>query len=194
MSPSLALLRIPSALSPVDGSRAEEARRRPAVPAAVDALRQQLRSLRDLVAGLAGEVYEATPSPASGSIGQHVRHCVDHGTALVAAASRIEFSYDSRIRGTRVEIDPAAAVIEIDRLCLQLDEYDARSLDRPLWLRTLTHVDGPQLRVATTMGREVAFVLQHTVHHAALIAVLLDAQGLAVPPRFGYAPSTPART
>jgi uncharacterized damage-inducible protein DinB len=193
MSP-LALLRTPPAPSQVDVSGGEGAHRRPVVPAAVDALRQQLRSLRDLVAGLTGEIYEATPSRASGSIGQHVRHCVDHATALVAAGSRVEFSYDARIRGTRVETDPAAAVVEVDRLCLQLDEFDARSLDRPLWLRTQTHVDGPQARVATTLGREVAFVLQHTVHHAALIAVLLDGQGLAVPPRFGYAPSTPART
>ena len=191
---SLALLRTPPAVSSVEGSRAEEARRHFAVPAAVDALRQQLRTLRDLVTGLAGEIYEATPSRASGSIGQHVRHCVDHASALVAATSRLELSYDSRVRGTRVETDPAVAAVEIDRLCLQLAEFDARSLDRPLWLRTLTHVDGPQARVATTMAREVTFVLQHTVHHAALIAVLLDAQGVAVPRRFGFAPSTPART
>jgi hypothetical protein len=193
MSP-VALFRTAPALSPVEGGRAEGARRRPAAPGVVDALQQQLRWLRDLVAGLAGDIYAATPSRTSGSIGQHVRHCVNHAAALVAVASPFELSYDSRVRGTRVETDPAVAAVEIDGLCLQLDKLDARSLDRPLWLRTLTHVDGPEARIATTMGREVAFVLQHTVHHAALIAVLLDAQGFAVPARFGVAPSTPART
>jgi uncharacterized damage-inducible protein DinB len=43
----------------------------------------------------------------------------------------------------------------------------------------------------SSLGRELAFVLNHTVHHQALLAVLLAVQGRRVPVGFGYAPSTP---
>jgi uncharacterized damage-inducible protein DinB len=43
----------------------------------------------------------------------------------------------------------------------------------------------------STHARELAFVISHTIHHCALMAVLLAVQGIPVPYRFGYAPSTP---
>jgi hypothetical protein len=46
------------------------------------------------------------------------------------------------------------------------------------------------VHVETTVGREFAFVLSHTVHHNALIAVIAKLLGVQVPERFGYAPST----
>lgn len=163
------------------------------VPPVVDALQAHLRSLRDLVAALNRDVYRATPSRTSGSVGEHVRHCLDHTRALFSAASNAELTYDSRVRGTRIETDPDLAVDEIDRLSIDLEGLDERALERPVYLQSMTHRDGPPTRVATTVGREVAFVIQHTIHHCAIVAVLLDHLGVAVPERFGYAPSTPAR-
>jgi hypothetical protein len=49
---------------------------------------------------------------------------------------------------------------------------------------------GPPVEVETTLGRELAFVLSHTVHHNALIDVIAKTLGVLVPDRFGYAPST----
>jgi uncharacterized damage-inducible protein DinB len=46
------------------------------------------------------------------------------------------------------------------------------------------------MEVETTVGRELAFVLSHTVHHNALIAVMARTLGVPVPDLFGYAPST----
>ena len=43
----------------------------------------------------------------------------------------------------------------------------------------------------STLRRELAFVISHTVHHQALIAMLLAVAGLQVPESFGLAPSTP---
>jgi uncharacterized damage-inducible protein DinB len=163
------------------------------LPPAVDALQAHFRSLKDLVEDLESDTYRATPSCTSGSIGEHVRHCLDHAHALLSAASRGELTYDSRLRGTAVETDPSAAADGIDRLCLDLEDVDERALQRPLRLRVVTHLDGPATKVATTVGREVTFVVQHTIHHCAMIAVLLERLGIAVPDRFGYAPSTPSR-
>jgi hypothetical protein len=44
---------------------------------------------------------------------------------------------------------------------------------------------------ASSVGREVAFVTSHTVHHNAILGQLLCAHGVHVPLRFGIAPSTP---
>ena len=48
----------------------------------------------------------------------------------------------------------------------------------------------PPTEVETTAGRELAFVLSHTIHHNALIDVMARTLGVPVPDRFGYAPST----
>jgi hypothetical protein len=52
---------------------------------------------------------------------------------------------------------------------------------------------GATVEVASSLGRELVFVLQHTIHHQAIVALLLAARGVTIPPRFGYAPSTVTR-
>ena len=43
---------------------------------------------------------------------------------------------------------------------------------------------------SSTLGRELLFLLSHTIHHYALIDLLLREEGFEVPPDFGMAPST----
>ena len=128
----------------------------------------------------------------SGSIGEHVRHCLDHVSAFTAALAGEELSYDHRQRGTTLEIDPRAAVDEIERLFVRLESVPPTSLDRPITLTSLVAVGRPPLTMRTTIARELAFVVQHTIHHCALIAVLVEWQGGRVPHGFGLAPSTAA--
>ena len=174
-----------AALAPVDRQATSEP------PDLVRALNHQLRSLRETVAGLSGDLYRAAQGRSSGSIGGHVRHCLDHVRALLAADARMEMTYDSRLRGTRVESDPATAIDELERLSLALEDISGTSLHDPIQLAALVDHDGPVVRISTSVGREIAFVLQHTIHHCAIVAVLLERNGIAVGSRFGYAPSTP---
>jgi uncharacterized damage-inducible protein DinB len=160
-------------------------------PALVDALQAQLHSLARLVESLGEHTYRAAPRASSGSAGEHVRHCLDHARALIGGMAARQMSYDSRLRGTAVETDPRAAGEEIDRLCAALDRLNTDDMRTSLILETQTHHGAPPTRVETTIGRELAFVAQHTIHHCATLAVLLEGMGIAVPERFGYAPSTP---
>ena len=155
------------------------------------ALRDHLEGLRDLIATLPEQSYRSAPARGSGSIGAHVRHCLDHAHALLTCAPGEELTYDSRTRGTSVETDVRAAIGEIKRLHLALDDLDAVPLDHPLQLRSLTRRDGVYATVTTTIGRELTFVVHHTIHHCAIIALLLEQIGIAAPRHFGYAPSTP---
>lgn len=160
-------------------------------PLVVRALSAQLWSLRETVAGLPAMVYSAPQGRSSGSIGGHVRHCLDHVRALADARAARELTYDSRLRGTRIESDPDTAIEELDRLLAGLEDIAPGSLHEPVRLATLVDHDGPTVCVTTTLGREIAFVLQHTIHHCAIVAVLLERTGIGVGARFGYAPSTP---
>lgn len=159
----------------------------------IGALQAHLQALRALVDGLPADRYRAAPSRASGSVGEHVRHCVDHARALLHAIADGRLSYDSRLRGTRVETDPQVAANAIDAVCADLEQFEGQDGDRLLRLDTQLHDAMPAVAVMTTLGREIAFVVQHTIHHCAIVAVLLDGLSEPVPSRFGYAPSTPVR-
>jgi len=78
-------------------------------------------------------------------------------------------------------------------VCAALEDIRQHELTSALWLDTQPERHAPPVRVATTLGRELAFVAQHTIHHCATLAVLLEKIGIVTPSRFGYAPSTPDR-
>jgi uncharacterized damage-inducible protein DinB len=50
--------------------------------------------------------------------------------------------------------------------------------------------DAEPVEVDTSIGRELAYVLSHTIHHNAIIGAMVKTLGGALPQRFGYAPST----
>lgn len=154
-------------------------------------LRVLLEQLRDLMTLVPVEVYRAQPAArVSGSIGAHVRHALDHVSALLVAVEGGDLQYDHRARGTTLEVDPATAVSEIERLLFRLSRSSPAAAERALTFSQLIDPDRPAELVHSTVAREYAFVIQHTIHHCALIAVLLDWQGVRVPYGFGVAPST----
>jgi uncharacterized damage-inducible protein DinB len=160
----------------------------------VPALRARLAEVMRVVLTLPVTTYCARTSRVSGSIGEHVRHVLDHISSLVAACPSAVLSYDHRTRGTAVETEPAAAVREIKRLDAALDRWDDRSLDEPIEVAALMTAGGQSVTGWSTLARELAFVMSHTIHHQAILALLLELQGSDVPDeRFGYAPSTPGQ-
>jgi uncharacterized damage-inducible protein DinB len=160
----------------------------------VPALQAQLRTLGSIVEGLPDHLFTAKPGLASGSIGEHVRHSLDHARALLSLRDGEDLTYDARLRGTPVETSTSAAAHAIRRTCSELDALDDVPLDRPIRLFFIEEAGRSPSEVMSTLGREVAFVVQHTIHHCALIGLLLERGGVPAPARFGYAPSTPARS
>lgn len=152
-----------------------------------------LVELADVIAGLRRQAYVACPAPGvSGSIGEHVRHILDHIAALVLADPRAPLSYDHRERGTPVETDPGMALSEIQRLSAMVRRWSALPLDQPVMVISRVSTAGETLASRSTRARELAFVLSHTVHHQAMIALLLHRMGTPTGDRFGVAPSTPS--
>jgi uncharacterized damage-inducible protein DinB len=157
----------------------------------VAVLSRQLDDLATVLLRVPPAVYSARPLPVSGSVGEHVRHILDHVSALVVARTHAVLTYDSRERGTAVEIDSGVALRTILRLKAALADADDAQLDQPLAVASLLTRGGAPVSAWSTLRRELTFVCNHTVHHQALIAVLLSMMGVAVPEAFGLAPSTP---
>src|SRR5262249_54968151 len=109
---------------------------------------------------------------------------------LLQGVSLGVMSYDDRQRGTDVETNRHAALRAIERQEEELRHSRDWQLDQPIQLRVLMATAGPTLVVESSLGRELAFVLSHTIHPNAWIAVIAKLAGFPVPERFGYAPST----
>ena len=147
--------------------------------------------LRGLLERVPDRVYTSRPVPAlSGSAGEHVRHILDH-VAVFASARRARYiSDDHRSRSTSEETDRRAAVARIDALLDVLLALGDDDLSQPVVVETLLHADGIPVMCESSLARELGFVVHHTIHHFAVIALLLERQGVAVPARFAHAPST----
>lgn len=163
------------------------------IVAPVTALVRLLDDLSDVIDRVPDQVFARKPAgKPSGSIGAHVRHCLDHVGALLDGARTGRMSYDDRVRGTEAETDRLAALTRIRAVTETVLDLDPRLIPRCVRLRVRLDARGTTTEVQSTVGRELAFVISHTIHHNATIALLLSEMGTDLPKRFGVAPSTPS--
>jgi hypothetical protein len=180
-------------MSPASAAPSTIPFRSPTAP--FEPLQQLLTDLTSVLVRIDQKVYVSSPAEVvSGSIGAHVRHTLDHVAALAFSAPMATLSYDHRERGTAVESDPAAALRQILRLKAALEDLSLRGLDDPVQVESVVSASGESSVAWSSLRRELAFVISHTIHHQAIIALLLAFQGIDTPDRFGYAPSTPTTT
>lgn len=154
-----------------------------------------LHQMRQLIERL-DDINYAMPAPdrTTGGIGGHVRHCLDHVSALLAGARTGLCAYDRRQRGTDVETSRAAAIDAITDVMLGLLELDAPTLESDVYVETQLDPSGTMVVTRSSVCREIAFLVSHTIHHNAIVAQIMQARGLHVAPRFGLAPATPTES
>ncbi len=119
------------------------------------------------------------------SIGQHLRHIADHFSALIY--SNLEtVDYQHRNRFTRMETSTLAATHRFRTLKkdMTLIEQGACRINAE------TGYQAQSVVLDSTRERELAFVASHTIHHFALVALLLRALQKSPPENLGIAPAT----
>lgn len=157
------------------------------------ALTRSLNELAALLEDTTDQAYLWKPDGGvSGSIGAHVRHVLDHVRVLVDRPTQRTVTYDRRQRDTSIEHDRLEGIAALRRTACHLRTAIDAPQDQILVLEALVERGQPPIAVTTSLGRELVFALQHTIHHQAIVAVLLHEIGVATPAQFGYAPSTPA--
>jgi hypothetical protein len=160
--------------------------------APVQPLAGLLQQMRSMIEEMDDDAYTMpAPGRSSGGVGGHVRHCLDHVGALVHATRTGVVEYDRRRRGTDVETRRSAAIHQIGELVERLATLDSSMLDEPLLVESQIDPSGAMILTRSSVCREVAFVISHTIHHNAIVAQLLAGRELTLDARFGLAPATP---
>ena len=150
-----------------------------------------LNQAADLVASLTDDQYSAVSDEYHASIGQHLRHALDHFRALTAGYENDQtVSYDQRQRGTPIESDRAAAAELIDDLRARVEGLDEVQMSFDVRIAVMTSAEGDEAEITSTLARELAFVTHHAIHHYALVKPICREHKVTVPEELGRAPST----
>lgn len=156
-----------------------------------EAALKQLRTIQLLVRGLTDEEYVLKQNILSGaSIGQHVRHILEFYGCFTESIGRGELCYDNRSRDIRIETNRLFVDKLIDSLYETINTCTCDKSVKLLVDFSSNSREGEWL--TTSLFRELAYNVEHGIHHQALIKIgvhqigrdaLLDAT-------FGLAPAT----
>ena len=122
-------------------------------------------------------------------VGKHIRHILDfYDSFLTSSNGRID--YDDRQRVEDVESNRLAAISKINSIIKGLEKLS--SVNKPVQVKNddTASTDAEVVFTPSTIARELKFLASHTVHHFAIIAMILRLQNYEIPEDFGVAPST----
>jgi len=164
--------------------------------AALRAGRVLLQSLAELCERLDDEGFRRIAAPGfPASVGAHIRHIQDHVRAALDGAEDGFIAYDrdgtSRRRGSPVETDRSLCRQELRELAERLDAFSRQ--DGAVQVEKILVPGEDPVVLESSLAREFAFVMHHSVHHNAVIAAQLRSLGYELPADFGVAPATLAR-
>lgn len=153
--------------------------------------KENLLQIRALLCNISEEHYTAKPDILSGaSIGQHTRHVLEFYLLLVSGSFSGTISYDKRERDIKIESNLTFAKQTIDKLIKGIDTLDTIL---PVKLEAdYTAGEHTQNLINSSVGRELAYCIEHSIHHQALIKAGLIALGIGntIEEHFGVAYST----
>lgn len=145
-------------------------------------LRQGLDLIRRLDDGIYG-----------GDVGMQFRHCLDFYYCLLAGLERREVDYECRKRDDRISTDREYAASCTAELVRNLRGLSAGTVTSEIRVRgeaPAGEQHGSAPWADSSALRELQFLFSHTVHHYAIIRLLLAAAGFDAGREFGVAPST----
>lgn len=124
------------------------------------------------------------------TVGKHVRHIVEFYECLLNGVHSATVDYDARLRNPLLETDPYFSVQVILDINKKISEVKS---DRRLKLRLdLSVNDGMEEMLDTTFLRELAYNIEHAIHHMAIIkmGVMSHYPRVMIDHNFGVAYST----
>ena len=145
-----------------------------------------LRQSQKLIAQMSDRLFAEIGAPTlASSVGAQFRHCLDFYQCFLRGMKNNKIDYDQRERNELLETNRARAMERIEALTEGLWKLSFGEEQATLWVKQ----DSPYWSVSS-LRRELQFLLSHTVHHQALIGLMLQVQGFVPEPEIGVAPST----
>lgn len=148
---------------------------------------EALTELETLVKHLPEKYYTEQLSKTCAPIGTHVRHVIEFYRGFLQGLELGSINYDNRQRCIRTETAPEKALKQIAMICRHLT-----LLDNHYGELSFSACGGPDLVISTSSNvqRELLFLQNHTAHHKAIIALLLEQTNVHLPDEFGIAIAT----
>lgn len=146
-----------------------------------------------LVSSLPDDAYQSVGSSRpGGGVGSQLRHVFDYYGCFLRDLGEARIDYDRREREAAIEQSRELAVSRMSTLADALEALGRDREDAALDVRMEGDVlpEGVTPWARSSLVRELHFLASHTVHHFALVAIMLRARGIEVPRNLGVAPST----
>ncbi|MEM1178874.1 MAG: DinB family protein [Acidobacteriota bacterium] len=150
-----------------------------------------LEQARELLVAIDDGQFTSRDRHGHASVGAHLRHVLDAYRCFLSGLHDGRVDYDARQRDPGVEAERDRALERLGQIQRALTELGEDDRHRTLRVRCDAAAwDSLDAWTRSTLGRELQFLLSHTVHHYALIAMTLRGQGVEPGEGFGVAPST----
>ncbi|MCA8979724.1 MAG: DinB family protein [Planctomycetes bacterium] len=145
----------------------------------------------DLLSSIDDELYVHADARISDScVGSHMRHCIDFYQRFLGGVYSGKVDYDKRERDPRIESDRAHAIVEMESIERALQAFGEGPEGMRLEVQSDAGTGDKGHWAFSSVERELQVLASHTVHHYALIAVILRSVGHDPGRGFGVAPST----
>jgi uncharacterized damage-inducible protein DinB len=157
----------------------------------IEATQNLLSELAEVIKKTDQQDYAKPISVLSGStIGQHIRHIIEFYDCLIKGALIGTVNYDLRERDKQIEENKFVALSKLNFISEALLQWSA---DKEITLAVNYDQNNTSVEnIKTNMGRELAYNIEHIVHHMAIIKIGIKASCsyIELPPNFGIASST----
>ena len=121
------------------------------------------------------------------TIGQHVRHVIELFQCLEKGYATGTVNYEKRKRDPSIETDKELATGLMEAIGSGLDKDNKELNLEAIYEESETN----PILIRTNYYREIAYNLEHTIHHMALIRVgVTEVSKLVLPDNFGVSSST----
>lgn len=122
-------------------------------------------------------------------VGAHIRHVHDHFRSLFIGLDTGIVDYNVRNRESREEHDFSASRAANAGIISRLSEVDANAGEIVI-VSEINCQSTETLRLSSTVNRELLYLINHTIHHAAIIKFIMQNHDIPCPKNVGLAPST----
>lgn len=148
-----------------------------------------LLQLKAVVTDLGEEGYcKPLPVLSGNTIGKHVRHILEFFDCMLQGMDTGLVDYDNRQRNVLLETDTEFTLRYLDNLTIAIDvinENQALSM-------AFSYADQETTVINTLLYREMAYNIEHAIHHMAIIKIAIKQEfpHVILPVNFGVAYST----
>src|SRR5690606_24588953 len=139
--------------------------------------------LTDIIQQLSEEQYvQPCTNLTNNTVGQHIRHIIELFQCLEKGYPENIVNYEKRKRDVNIETEKELALKLLDEIYTNLPKPDKEMILHASYDEDATE----PIAIPTNYFREIAYNLEHTMHHMALIRVgIREVAAIDLPENFG---------